>query len=213
MSGRRARYIHLMPDQMKMSSTAESKRPYRMSARAEAAAATGERLLAAAYGRFTTLPYEEVRLRDIAEDAGVTVQTLHHRFGSKDEMLSAAYQWWGDKETLRRDAAPVGDVAGAVRNVFDHYEAHGDAILRMLSQEDRVPAIKEMTDLGREYHRDWTRRVFAPLLVGLTRTRRERRLTSLVVATDVLVWKLLSRDMKLSRAEAERAVASVIVSP
>jgi AcrR family transcriptional regulator len=183
-----------------------------MSARAEAAAATGERLVAAAYRRFTTLPYEEVRLRDIAADAGVTVQTLHHRFGSKDEMLSAAYQWWGDQETLRRDAAPVGDVAGAVRNVFDHYEAHGDAILRMLAQEDRIPAIREMTDLGREYHRDWTRRVFAPLLEELPRgPRRERRLNALVVATDVLVWKLLRRDMKLSRGEAERTVASVIV--
>jgi AcrR family transcriptional regulator len=189
-----------------------AKRPYRMSARAEAAAATGERLLAAAYGRFTTLPYEEVRLRDIAADAGVTVQTLHHRFGSKDDMLSAAYQWWGDQETLRRDAAPVGDVAGAVRNVFDHYEAYGDAILSMLAQEDRIPAIREMTDLGREYHRDWTRRVFAPLLAELPRgPRRERRLNALVVATDVLVWKLLRRDMRLGRAEAERTVASVIV--
>jgi AcrR family transcriptional regulator len=198
---------------MKMSSNAETKRPYRMSARAEAAAATGERLLAAAYGRFTTQPYEEVRLRDIAEDAGVTVQTLHHRFGSKDEMLSAAYQWWGDKETLRRDAAPVGDVPGAVRNVFDHYEAHGDAILRMIAQEDRVQAIKDMTDLGREYHRDWTRRVFAPLLEELPRgPRRERRLNGLVAATDVFVWRLLRRDMKLSRREAERTVASVIVS-
>jgi AcrR family transcriptional regulator len=197
-----------------MSSAAANKRPYRMSARAEAAAATGERLLIAAYRRFTTLPYEEVRLADIATDAGVTVQTLHHRFGSKDEMLSAAYRWWGDQETLRRDAAPVGDVAGAVRNVFDHYEAHGDAILRMLSQEDRIPAIKEMTDLGRDYHRDWTRRTFAPLLEELPRgSRRERRLNALVVATDVLVWKLLRRDMKLSRREAERTVASVIVPP
>jgi AcrR family transcriptional regulator len=185
-----------------------------MSARAEAAAATGERLVKAAYRRFTTQPYDEVRLRDIAADAGVTVQTLHHRFGSKDDLLGAAYRWWGEKETLRRDAAPVGDVAGAVGNVFDHYEAHGDAILRMLAQEDRVPAIREMTDLGREYHREWTRRVFAPLLEELPRgPRRERRLNALVVATDVLVWRLLRRDMKLSRREAERTVASVIVPP
>jgi AcrR family transcriptional regulator len=185
-----------------------------MSARAEAAAETGERLLASAYRHFTTRPYEEVRLQEIAADAGVTVQTLHNRFGSKDEMLSAAYQWWGARETLRRDAAPVGDVAGAVRNVFDHYEAHGDAILRMIAQESRVQAIKEMTDFGREYHRDWTRRVFAPLLEELPPgPRRERRLNALVVATDVLVWKLLRRDMKLSRREAERTVASVIVPP
>jgi AcrR family transcriptional regulator len=194
------------------STTPSSKRPYRMSARAEAAAETGERLLASAFKHFTTRPYEEVRLQEIAADAGVTVQTLHNRFGSKDQLLSAAYWSWGDQETARRDAAPVGDVRGAVRVVFDHYEAHGDAILRMLSQEDRVPAIREMTDFGREYHRDWARRVFAPLLEELPRgPRRERRLNALVIATDVLVWKLLRRDMKLSRREAERTMASVIV--
>src|SRR3954452_2666916 len=201
---------------MNMSRTppqAAAKRTYNMSARAEAAAATGDRLLACAWRHFTTRPYEEVRLQDIAADAGVTVQTLHNRLGSKDEVLSAAYWWWGGQESIRRDAAPVGDVRAAIRIVFDHYEAHGDAILRMLAQEDRIPAIREMTDIGREYHRDWARRVFAPLLAGLTRTHRERRLTSLVVATDVLVWKLLRRDMKLSRAEAERTVASVIVPP
>src|SRR4051794_25250291 len=181
---------------MDMSSAASSppsKRPYQMSARADAAAATGERLLASAFRHFTTQPYDQVRLQDIAADAGVTVQTLHNRFGAKDQLLSAAYWWWGDQESARRDAAPVGDVRKAIRIVYDHYEAHGDAILRMLSQEDRVPAIRDMTDIGREYHRDWTRRVFAPLLAGLTRPRRERRLNSLIIATDVLVWKLLRR--------------------
>jgi AcrR family transcriptional regulator len=181
-----------------------------MSARAHAAAETGERLLASAFRHFTTRPYEEVRLQDIAADAGVTVQTLHNRFGSKDEVLGAAYRWWGEQELARRDAAPVGDVPGAIRVVFDHYEAHGDAILRMLSQEDRIPAIRDMTEIGREYHRDWTRRVFAPQLAGLTRARRERRLASLIVATDVLVWKLLRRDMRLERREAERTVAVLV---
>jgi AcrR family transcriptional regulator len=196
---------------MNMSSTTSSKkRPYKMSARAEAAAATGERLLASAWRHFATRPYEEVRLQDVAADAGVTVQTLHHRFGSKDALLTAAYWWWGGQESQRRDAAPPGDVRKAIRIVFDHYEAHGDAILRMLSQEDRIPAIREMTEIGREYHRDWTRRVFAPLLVGLPRARRERRLTSLIVATDVLVWKLLRRDMRLERREAEATVATLV---
>ena len=36
----------------------------------------------------------------------------------------------------------------AVANVFDHYEAHGAAILRMLSQEDRIPAIHDLIDRG-----------------------------------------------------------------
>jgi AcrR family transcriptional regulator len=195
---------------MKLSTpNSAKKRGYRMAARADAAAATAERLLAAAFRHLTTSPYEEVRLRDIADEAGVTVQTLHARFGTKDELLAAAYGWWGDQESLRRDLAPTGDVAGAVRVVFDHYEAYGDAILRMLAQEDRIPAIRTQMDAGRGYHRDWVRRVFAPQLTGLTRRRRDRRLRALVVATDVYTWKLLRRDMRLDRGEAERTVAAI----
>jgi AcrR family transcriptional regulator len=181
-----------------------------MTARADAAAATGERVLSTAWEYFSTRPYEAVRLRDIAADADVTVQTLHVRFGSKDELLTAAYWWWGEQEAQRRDTAPIGRIREAVENVFDHYEAHGDAILRMLSQEDRIPAIREVTDVGRGYHRSWVEAVFAPLLRGLRPAARERRLAAMIVATDVLVWKLLRRDMQLPRGEAERIVRQMV---
>ena len=59
---------------------------------------------------------------------------------------------------------------------FAHYEAHGVAILRMLSQEDRVPAVRNLMDAGRDYHRKWVERTFKPLLQGLRGRRRERRL-------------------------------------
>jgi AcrR family transcriptional regulator len=193
-----------------MSTAPGSKRPYRMSARAQAAAATGERLLEAAWTHFGSRAYEEVRLREIAADAGVTEQTLLARFHSKDDLLAAAYRWWGRREMSRRDAAPAGRFPEAVTNVFDHYEAHGTAILRMLSQEDRIPALRELTDRGREYHRDWVSRVFQPLLSGLPRAARERRLAALVIATDVLVWKLLRLDMQFGRPQAERIVLEMI---
>ena len=181
-----------------------------MSARAEAAAATGERLLAAAWKHFGTQPYEEVRLREISADAGVTEQTLLARFHSKDELLAAAYRWWGASEMERRDAASVDDAPDAVANVFDHYEAHGAAILRMLSQEDRIPAIRDLMERGRAYHRNWANRVFEPLVGDLTRAPRERRLTALVVATDVLVWKQLRLDMRLTRPQAEKIVLEMV---
>ena len=195
---------------MNMSTASSSKRRYRMSARAEAAAATGERLLEAAWKHFGTQAYEEVRLREIAADAGVTEQTLLARFHSKDALLAAAYRWWGRREISRRDAAPVGRFPEAVTNVFDHYEAHGTAILRMLSQEDRIPAVREMTDRGRDYHRDWAGRVFEPVLSGLPPASRDRRLAALVIATDVLVWKLLRRDMQFDRSQSERIVLEMI---
>ena len=183
-----------------------------MSTRAEAAAATGERLLAAAWRHFATRPYEDIRLREIAADAQVTVQTLHNRFGSKDQLLTAAYRWFGQQEITQRDAAPVGRPREAIKILFDRYEAHGSAILRMLAQEERIPAIKAMTETGRAYHRVWAERTFEPLLHGLRESSRGRRLTAIVVATDLLVWKLLRDDMQLDRRDAERIMAEMVES-
>jgi AcrR family transcriptional regulator len=183
-----------------------------MSARAEAAAATRERLLAAAWQQFATRPYEDVRLADIAAAASVTAATLHTSFGSKDQLLTAAFLWWGEQAITQRESAPVGDVSVAIRILYDTYEVHGSAILRMLAQEDRIAEIRQMTDAGRAYHRDWTVRTFQPLLAGLRGRSRERHLSAMVVATDLLVWKLLRRDMELDRHEAERTVVVMIES-
>jgi AcrR family transcriptional regulator len=183
-----------------------------MVARAEAAAATRARILAAGWRRFSERPFEQVRLADIAADAGVTVQTLHSRFGTKDELFVAAWRWAIGPEGARRDSAPVGDVRKAVRILYDSYELQGDAVLRLLAAEDRIAAVREMSDAGRAWHRGWVKRTFAPQLAGLTGAARERRLVSLVVATDLLVWKLLRREMGLGRPRAERIVAEMVTA-
>lgn len=183
-----------------------------MSARADAAAETRMRLLSAAWQRFANKPYEDVVLREIAADAGVSVQTLHTAFGSKEQLFTAAYMWWGGQVIAGREAAPVGRVPEAIANLFDTYEAHGNAVLRMLSQEERIPAVRQMTDAGRTYHRTWTTKTFAPLLRGLRGSARERRLSAIVVATDLLVWKLLRQDMRLPRSVAERTVVEMVLA-
>ncbi len=183
-----------------------------MVARAEAAAATQERMLASAWRHFSERPYEEVRLADIAADAGVTVQTLHARFGTKDELFVAAWAWAIGPEGARRDSAPVGDVRAAVRLLYDSYELQGDAVLRCWPRRTgsprstrwRTPA-EPGTAPGWSAH---SRRCST----GLTGAARERRLVALVVATDLLVWKLLRREMGLGRATAERIVIEMITA-
>lgn len=181
-----------------------------MAARAEKAAATRERLLTAAWRHFASRPYDDVRLREIAEEANVSAQTLHDRFRSKDELFTAAFLWWGSDEIARRDAAPVGDVGEAIRVLFDRYEMNGDAVLRLLSQEERIPAVRQMTDAGRAYHRHWAQRTFAPLVTGLRGASRQRRVTAIVTATDLLVWKLLRRDTQLERRQAEAVMVEMV---
>ena len=67
-------------------------RPYRMRARAQAAQATAQAIIAAARVLFAERPYDQVSLPVIAERAGVTVQTVLRRFGSKEELFAAAAQ-------------------------------------------------------------------------------------------------------------------------
>ncbi|MDQ1700801.1 MAG: hypothetical protein QOF57_53 [Frankiaceae bacterium] len=195
-----------------MSARTTEKRTYRMTARAEAAAATRERLVASAWHHFSEKHFEDVRLAEVAADAGVSAQTLHAHFGTKDTLFTAAWAWKVAPEGARRDTAAVGDVGGAVRVLYDSYDADGDAVLRLLAQEERIPAVRQMADAGRRWHRDWVQRTFSPLLDGLSGAARERRLVALVVATDLLVWKLLRREMGLGRRAAERIVTDMVTT-
>jgi AcrR family transcriptional regulator len=188
------------------------KRTYRMVARAEAAAATRERLLKAAWRHFADKAFEGVRLADVASDAGVSVQTLLTHFGTKEGLFVAAWGWRVAPEGARRDSAPVGETRTAVRVLYDSYDRDGDAVLRLLAQEERIPAVHEMAEAGRRWHRGWVERTFEPLLRGLPPAAREQRLVALIVATDLLVWKLLRREMGLGRKAAERIVTNMVTA-
>src|SRR3954464_8038111 len=105
-----------------MVADAPQRRRYRLVARAQAAAATRERLLEAAWRHFSERPFESVRLADVATDASVSVQTLLAHVGTKDALFVAAWGWRMAPEGARRDDAPVGDVHAAVRILYDSYD-------------------------------------------------------------------------------------------
>jgi AcrR family transcriptional regulator len=186
------------------------KRPYRMVARANAAQATAARLLDAAVTQFTDQPYEDVSLEEIAQTAGVTKRTLLRRFGSKDALFVAAMDRAAHQMMRARDAAPVDDVPGAVTNLVDHYERWGENRLRLLAQEDRIPVVADNVKGGRRYHWSWVEQTFAPLLAGLEGSARTRRTAALVAITDVYTWKLLRRDLGLSRADTEQLLVELL---
>jgi AcrR family transcriptional regulator len=181
-----------------------------MSARAEAAEATVTRILEGALRLFTDNPYDEVSLERVAAEAGVTKRTVLRRFGSKEALFGEAMTVARDEMIAHRQAAPIGDVAGAVTNVVGQYEDWGTNRLRLLEQEDRIPLIAEWVQGGREWHWDWVARVFAPQLKGLRGAGRKRRHAALVVLTDVYTWRLLRLDLELSRADTERTLVDLI---
>lgn len=190
--------------------TSAVRRSYRMDARAVAAAATGERILDAAEDLFWEAPTDGVLLAEVASRAGVTVQTVLRRHGSKEGLIAAAAARAVERVSRQRDEAPIGDVAGAVANLLDHYESHGDRAVRLLAGEHASATLGELTEQGRLVHRRWVERTFAPQLSGLRGAQRARRLAQLIAVTDVYTWKLLRRDAGLTRAQTERALVELI---
>jgi AcrR family transcriptional regulator len=180
----------------------DERRPYRQTARAAATEATALRIVEAFRARLERLWFEDIRLEDVAQDAGVTVQTIIRRFGGKEGLLDPTIDAI-ERDVMSARAGPPGDAAAAVRAVVQDYEADGEVYMRALAQEDRYPAMRRMTDAGRAGHRGWVERVFVSELAGLPPDVARRRLDALVVATDVYVWKLIRRDMGRSVAELQ----------
>jgi AcrR family transcriptional regulator len=193
-------------------SEGQEKRPYRMGARAEAAEETRRRILEAVISLHMERFYDQISLEDVAERAGVTVQTVLRRFGTKEGLIDAASEVARERVISQRSEAPVGDVAGAVENLVDHYEEWGESTLRLLAQEDQVPAIRRATDAGRSMHHEWVERTFSPLLEGRAGEVRERLLAELVAVCDVYFWKILRRDLGLGREQTELALKETIAA-
>ncbi len=190
---------------------APPRRRYRQTTRAQTAQVTGLRILDAFAARLRSGWFDEIRLEDVAADAGVTVQTVIRRFGGKDGLLEAAADRL-DREIKNRRQVSPGDVAGALEALLEDYELVGDLVIRSLAQEDRHPAMKRMTDTGRAFHRDWLLGVFSPWLETLAPEEARRHTDALVVATDVYVWKLVRRDMARPLSEYRRLLESLIAA-
>src|SRR5919206_4535700 len=156
---------------MKGSGQEPAPRPYRMVARAEAAQATGRAIITAARRLFRELPYDEVSLPAVAADAGVTVQTVLRRFGSKDRLFAAAARERSEEIRAEREAGTAGEVS----HLVEHYERWGDEQRHLVAHEARTPAIRTVTDAGREYHRDWVARSYGPRLEGMPARVRQRK--------------------------------------
>jgi len=187
-----------------MKSSGTQSRPYVMGKRASSAAETGRRILQSTLDLFMEGPLANVTLAAVAERAGVTVQTVIRRFGDRTGLINATAQYSTANVASQRDAAPAGDVAAVVDNLVEHYETTGRLALKLLAEEETSPVMAAITAGGREYHRQWCDRVFAPFLEAPfveDGPGRARRLAQLVALCDVYTWKLLRLDAGLSRDE------------
>ena len=194
---------------MKMAPTPEARRPYRQTARAASAEANKVSVLEAFRRRLEGDWFEDIRLEDVAQDAGVTVQTVIRLFGGKDGLIDATMDRMAKAINLNR-GAPTDDAALLVERIIADYEQIGDLVMRLLAQEERHPAIRKVTDFGRSEHRASLGKAFAAVLSPLPEPDARRRLDALVVATDLYVWKLVRRDMRRPVSELQALMETLL---
>jgi AcrR family transcriptional regulator len=172
-------------------------RRYTMRARAESTSRTRERILDAVIALSEERLSLEIILADVAARAGVSVQTVLRHFGSRQGLFEQAQARQVAQVRAER-ATPVGNAAAAVRTIVAFYDRLGEWSLRLQAQGHSDELSRQTVELGRRVHRQWVEEVFAPQLVG--RRDRKELVDLLVVATDLLTWKILRRDGGMDRS-------------
>lgn len=188
----------------------EKKRPYRMGKRATSAEATRKRILDSARALWLEHWYDEMTLRELADQAEVALQTVVNHFGSKDGVAAAMLEEPLPEEWMTRTAARPGEIGEAMELLVADYEITGDALIRSLALEGRIPALHPVLELGRRAHRTWVEHVFSAALADLRGAARTRRLDLLVCAADLYTWKLLRRDRGLSQAQTAEMMRELV---
>ena len=187
----------------------KTRRTYTLASRAEAAAATRERVARAAVELFSKTWFEDVTLAAIAAAAGVSHQTVLNHFESKEGVARAAWELVGSETTARRGAARSGDTRSCVHVLVGEYEQFGDSNALWAASAARLGSLASLLDDARASHQRWLEEKFTSWLPRSAAARR-RRINALHAATDVYTWKLLRRDLRLSRAETERIMIELV---
>jgi AcrR family transcriptional regulator len=192
----------------------ESKGPraYRMTARADAAERTGERILDAMLRRYSRLPYDQIRLDDLAADAEVTVQTVIRRFGSKPGLLAATVEREMTRLAADRSAALGADPESTLHDLIAYYEEYGLLILKLFAEAHQAPGVPELAAQGRALHVDWCRKAFSAGLAHVEDEEvHERRLAQVVAVCDATTWRILRFDGGLSPGQTELALRELLL--
>ncbi|WP_261569016.1 TetR/AcrR family transcriptional regulator [Frankia gtarii] len=192
----------------------EPSRAYQQRRRAETTDANTERILRAATELFVERPFDNITLPAVAERAGVGLQTVIRRVGTKDGLVRAINGWIVPQVAATRGdpggARPAGDdLAGVTDRLARHYEQWGRITERTLHQQDASPALRESADAGRRAHREWIEAVFAADLDPLPPAARDDLAGRLAAICGVELWLVLRRDQHLSVAAACAAVADL----
>lgn len=148
---------------------------------------------------WTQYSINEITLDMIAEEANVTKRTILRKFGSKEGLLTESLRYDPAEIAAKRNQAKPGDIDDILKTLLTNYENMGDAAMRTIKLESELEVARQIGDRGRKLHRDWCKKVFAPFLPSSKSPDFEIQLTSFISVTEIYLWKLMRKDLKLSK--------------
>ena len=141
----------------------------RQQTRREKAAATRERMITAAIAVFTAEGYVGARMADIAERAGVAVQTVYFTFHTKGELLQACYRhavlgaeklpppqqrFWAEIDSARSGRAALAAFARGNSGILARVAAIDEVAKAAPHEPDASAVVANSEQLRREGYGD-----------------------------------------------------------
>jgi AcrR family transcriptional regulator len=148
---------------------------------------------------WTQYSINEITLDMIAEEANVTKRTILRKFGSKEGLMNESLSYDPAEISAERDQAKAGDIDDILNTLLSNYEHIGDAAIRTINLESELEIARRIGTKGRMQHYNWCKRVFAPFLPDSESPYFEIQLTSFIAVTEIYLWKLMRKDLKMSR--------------
>jgi len=186
------------------------KRPYDLGVRAEAAEATKQAIKAAALKAFAERPFDLVSLREIADEAQVTQQTVLRLFGSKAELLATVtdegmVRAEAERDELTRTAETTEDVVRCFVGRYEH-EHLADKAIAFDTVRERYPPLLPVIERSRQRQLAWLDKTFASYLPA--GRRRTRCVAQLYATLSPYAWRALRTDCGLSATVASEALVA-----
>ena len=146
-------------------------------------------LKAAALTLMNRLPHDELRIRDIEDECGVTRGAIYHYFGEKRDLIMlllrerlAEIHAKLERVAVRPKATAYNDLAAMIGVFLDEYQTN-PGIIRTLYSIERDDA--EAADLLASYRRVWAR-AFADLISVHMNAESSRRNVLILVGYAIL---------------------------
>ena len=142
---------------------------------------------------------KDITLEMVAKEAGVTTKTILRKFESKGGLTNESLSYLAAEIESERTLTRVGGIDDVLKALLSNYEKMGEAAIRTINLESELEIARQIGAKGRAVHRDWCKRMFASYLPDVRSIDYEIQLTSFIAATEIYLWKLMRKDLKLSK--------------